>query len=1348
MLALKEFANFVTLNMANLAATYARLLAENGKGYETIHANSRRASARRLLKAVIEAYELGTSDPLCHLFDERTNGSPRWANNKIEPPQPFLEVECLGQTLTPVVTSLEAGKFLWQILSEVRTTILRAPGSTSVPSLDSPIDGGEKDVSKDTTEHRQVAPEREKAIREEEVLLDEFHAVLDTIEYGVLLMDSDLRTRIANRAFKDMWGFPEDFIARRPTLAELINYNRDTGIYDVPRDEWEAYVEQRVEAARQGATAPMKFRRRDGRILSYQGMALPGGGRMLTYFDITELEELVKERTVELEREVAERKQVEEALAHERDLLQALMDNSPDYLFFKDRESRFIRTNKAHAQLLLNLTDPQEAVGITDFDLFPHEDAQRFYDEEQHIMQSRQPVVAREWSLPSPSKAGETVWLSEHKVPITDETGQVVGLVGISRDVTERKQAEEALVKRAVELETVAQVSTVAATILEVDKLLPEVVDLTKERFGLYHAHIYLLDEISNTLNLAAGAGEVGQQMVAEGWSIPLEQEQSLVAQAARTGQGLIVNDVRENPDWLPNPLLPDTRSEMAVPMIVGGLVLGVLDVQAEVANRFTDEDVRIQTTLATQVAVALQNANQYEQARQATSLLGERVKELNCLNEIGREMEEVPPLPELLQWVTERIPPAMQYPDLCVAAIEFDDHVYGLAEAMDLPTQMTHGLYIRGQIMGRLYIAYTEKQDFLNEESAMLGAIASRLSGYIENRRLFEETETALAEAENLAKELAVLNELGQALTARLGLREVLDETYRQVSRLVDATNFYIGLYNPKKDEVAFLLNVSQSKLDRQITVMPASEGIGGYIIRNRTSLLFEDNIRQRQQELGIEMVGEAALSWLGVPLMIGDQALGVMAVQSHTTPRLYDKHDRELLTAIANQAAIAIQNARQFEETQAALVEVQRSRAEAESRLQETQTLQQLTQALSGTLQVDEVIDAFFQACTRLLGADFAIFSLVDKRQQRVKAVAGLNVTEDHIKRADHPLDSDDIMADIIRTGRTDIITGWDHRFDPENFEAEGMAEWGLRIFTPLTLRQEHIGLVEVGFKEDVEAAVRESHVELLRTLIDQTAIALERSRLFEQAQRRARELAVIQAVIAAVNATDNVLKSLPEVTEYLRDLMPLDVITLSAYTPGEPEYEVFAFGAEVEATHFAQRGIRLPVEGTCPGWVITHNDAWLEEDFREAKSFMEDEQLVAEGLASRLMLPLRLKRQVIGTLNLGSAQPGAFNETHLPPLWQIADQMAMALERSRLFEQIQRRARREQTIRQITEKMRAAASLEQLIKTAAEELGQRFSAEYTLVELGLESESPQSGPGLVPADNGSKSKKEDLI
>jgi PAS domain S-box-containing protein len=189
-------------------------------------------------------------------------------------------------------------------------------------------------------------------------------------------------------------------------------------------------------------------------------------------------------------------------------------------------------------------------------------------------------------------------------------------------DITERKRNQEILAQRADQLETVATLSSTASTVLDPDKLLQAVVDLSKERFGLYHAHIYLADNSWQTLLLASGAGEVGRKMVAEEHSIPIDTEKSLVARAVRERQSVIANDVRSQPDFLPNPLLPDTRAEMAVPMIVGDNVLGVFDVQSDTLNGFSKEDAAIYTTLASQVAIALQNARLYvEQAATLTQL-------------------------------------------------------------------------------------------------------------------------------------------------------------------------------------------------------------------------------------------------------------------------------------------------------------------------------------------------------------------------------------------------------------------------------------------------------------------------------------------------------------------------------------------------------------------------------------------------------------------------------------------------------------------------------------------------------------------------------------------------------
>lgn len=117
--------------------------------------------------------------------------------------------------------------------------------------------------------------------------IGEFNAVLDTIDYGVLLMDRDLRARIANKAFKELWNIPHGLIAQGMTMEELMQYNRDNNIYDVPNGDFDQYIVDRTSAIRRGAIAPTELKRADGKVFQYQCVELPDGGRMLTYFDIT-----------------------------------------------------------------------------------------------------------------------------------------------------------------------------------------------------------------------------------------------------------------------------------------------------------------------------------------------------------------------------------------------------------------------------------------------------------------------------------------------------------------------------------------------------------------------------------------------------------------------------------------------------------------------------------------------------------------------------------------------------------------------------------------------------------------------------------------------------------------------------------------------------------------------------------------------------------------------------------------------------------------------------------------------------------------------------------------------------
>ncbi len=185
------------------------------------------------------------------------------------------------------------------------------------------------------------------------------------------------------------------------------------------------------------------------------------------------------------------------------------------------------------------------------------------------------------------------------------------------QQIAEQEQARAELERRALQLSTAAKVSRAASSILGLDELLPQVVELIRDRFGFYYVGIFLVDEERQYAVLRVGTGEAGRQMVAEGHRLKIGGE-SMIGWCVANKQARIVLDVGEEAVRFDNPLLPETHSEMALPLISRKRVIGAVTVQSVEKAAFSDADVAVLQTMADQVANAIQNTRLFEQAQTA----------------------------------------------------------------------------------------------------------------------------------------------------------------------------------------------------------------------------------------------------------------------------------------------------------------------------------------------------------------------------------------------------------------------------------------------------------------------------------------------------------------------------------------------------------------------------------------------------------------------------------------------------------------------------------------------------------------------------------------------------------
>jgi len=560
--------------------------------------------------------------------------------------------------------------------------------------------------------------------------------------------------------------------------------------------------------------------------------------------------------------------------------------------------------------------------------------------------------------------------------------------------------------------------------------------------------------------------------------------------------------------------------------------------------------------------------------------------------------------------------------------------------------------LWAKGKALGTLFAATRGYREFADRDVQLLTSIGQQIGVAVENAALYEDTRGRLAQ-------VTALQETTTAVTSTLELDRLLGLIVEQAANLLQADGGILNLvdWGAWEDEVVAAVGVTADTVGVRARL---EAGLSGWVVLHNQPVVSND-VRAD------ERVDGAGLAWLesesermirnaaAVPLSIKDRVVGtVVILDKQGGERDFDQSDLDLLQAFANQAAVAIENARLFDTEQ--------------RRAEQFRVISEVARRTTSILALDELLDQMVVLIQDGFGHDVVEIGLIENGELVFRAGAH--------RQSDFPFET--FRLKVGQEG----VTGWvaanneplvvlDVREEPrfvEVYDTETLSE----LAVPLRVKGSVIGVLNVQSAE--LDAFDASDLAVMQALADQAATAIENARLFEAEQRRVEQFRVISEVGRRVTSIVSIDSVLEQMTELIQSAFGYDHVGIATVEEGAALYRVGAGKLwESGDFEFSPASLRVGEEGVT-GWVAGTGEPLLVTDVREEPRYIA---MRGSDTLSELTVPIKVKGKVIGVLDAQSDRLNAFDESDLTVLQSLADQAAIAIDNARLYEQAQRLA-----------------------------------------------------------------------
>ncbi|MFN8382232.1 MAG: GAF domain-containing protein [Anaerolineales bacterium] len=889
------------------------------------------------------------------------------------------------------------------------------------------------------------------------------------------------------------------------------------------------------------------------------------------------------------------------------------------------------------------------------------------------------------------------------------------------------RSLEQKVEERTRQIQTASEVAQSITTISSLDEMLKKTTELLVQQFGYQQASVYMLDRGGKFIDFKAGSGSATNGLKEKNYRIEVGSP-SIIGWVIANNQPRIASDVTEDPLHLRNELLPDTRSEAAIPISLGSLVLGVLDVQSTQSGAFSKDGVVMLQTLASQIATAVQTAGlietsqvnfeELERLYRSSRLIAEANSEADILNISGQILSEVP-YPTVLLRVERNQLHLISSSDSTRNLKSIDDIPASLeADYVEINSYLSRGTVItisteasspkafrdlikKLDLISAAFVPVKKQNEliavimigsrnriFTNAAIQLYSNLADLTSITLEKADAVQQTERHLREVESLAS----INEI---ISSASDLPSFFRALLVKIQQIIGDYNMIVALYDERSNTISVPFSYENKQII-SIDPFPLGEGLTSILIRTRQPLMLVENTEQRANELGAKVAGKPARSWMGAPMLVQNAPVGALIIQDLENEYAFDENDLKFFTALASQVAGVINNVRLLGESQSKAIQIE--------------TAAEIARDISGSLNLDELLIKAVNFIRERFDFYHASIFLHDIPGEFAMIREATGEAGTQMKRAGYKIGvgSKSIVGFVSGKGEQLVVN--DTSKDATYYANPLLPDTRAEAAIPLKVGDRIVGVLDIQSTKPYSFS--EDNLRSLQILADQLAVAVVNTELFAETQEHLSQHRLLHHITTTAASGTTLEEALESAVSGLQVTLGGDRVTILLADRDKKVLEVKASMGYSDEISRTQIGFGSGITG----WVAEHRRTLRVRDVNIDPRYIQ----ASSNTRSELAIPLIYRNELLGVLNVESEQVDAYTENDEEMLGTLGGSLAAIIANARLLEQIRVQAERERLINEVAGKIRRSTDIQSILMTTASEVTRITGSRYARINI----------------------------